>query len=205
MPPTAREATIADAVVALGDVGFAVLRDLVDVPTVVALRAELAQRDADGQLTPASIGNAATRPGTVVRGDRTAWLDEHGGSPAEGVFRALVEALRRAFNASLYLGLFRFDGHYALYPPGATYARHLDRFADDDRRVVSLVLYLNDAWQPSDGGALRLHLPDGGVHDVLPIGGTVVAFLSADFPHEVLPATRPRLALTGWLSRERSP
>ncbi|MEO9193939.1 MAG: 2OG-Fe(II) oxygenase [Polyangia bacterium] len=176
---------------------------LVDVPTLASLRAELAQRDADGQLTAASIGNASAREGTVVRGDRTAWLDDHSASGAEGLFRALVEDLRLAVNAALYLGLFRFDGHYALYPPGATYARHLDRFRDDDRRVVSLVLYLNEAWQPADGGALRLHLADGSTKDVLPVGGTVVAFLSEQFPHEVLAATRPRLALTGWLSRAR--
>ena len=197
--------TIAAGVGDVGDVGFAVMPGLVDVLTLAALRGVLAQRDAEGELAAASIGNAATRSGTAVRGDRTAWLDEDSASAAEDQFRALVEVLRLALNESLYLGLMRFEGHYALYPTGATYARHLDRFADDDRRVVSLVLYLNDAWQPTDGGALRLHLPDGGVRDVLPVGGTVLAFLSADFPHEVLPATRPRLALTGWLSRERSP
>ena len=31
--------------------------------------------------------------------------------------------------------------------------------------------------------------------------GTFVAFLSADFEHEVLPARRERLALAGWFRR----
>ena len=198
---TVRQDTLEAGVVALGDVGFAVMPGLVGTASLIALRAELAQLDADGTLSAASIGNASARAGTIVRGDRTAWLADASESPAEDGFRALLEALRLAFNASLYLGLFRYDGHYALYPTGATYARHVDRFANDDRRVVSIILYLNDGWLASDGGALRLHLADGATHDVLPIGGTVVAFLSDGFPHAVLAATRPRLALTGWFSR----
>jgi len=87
--------------------------------------------------------------------------------------------------------------HYALYPPGAGYARHRDRFRDDDARVLSCVAYLNDRWGPHDGGALRLHL-DGGPRDVAPIGGTLVAFLADRVEHEVLPATRQRLAVAGW-------
>lgn len=41
-------------------------------------------------------------------------------------------------------------------PTGAFYRRHLDRFRDDDRRMVSAVLYLNEDWQPQDGGQLRM-------------------------------------------------
>ncbi len=175
--------------------------DLVSLVTLHALRGELARLDADGALSSASIGNAAARVETVVRGDRTAWLSTHSASAAENELRAIIEGLRLALNASLYLGLHHYDGHYALYPAGATYARHVDRFANDDRRAVSLIVYLNDEWRKSDGGALRLHLADGGVHDVLPVGGTVVAFLSDAFPHEVLAATRPRLAIAGWFSR----
>jgi SM-20-related protein len=36
---------------------------------------------------------------------------------------------------------------------------------------------------------------------VQPEGGTLACFLSADFEHEVLPAARPRLSLTGWFRR----
>ena len=76
-----------------------------------------------------------------------------------------------------------------------------DRFRDDDRRTVTVVLYLNEEWQPDEGGELRLYLPDGRVHDVMPLGGSLACFMSADFPHEVLPATRERLSLTGWFRR----
>jgi len=90
--------------------------------------------------------------------------------------------------------------HYALYPPGAGYARHRDRFRDDDARVLSCVLYLNHGWTSDDGGALRLYVDDRAI-DVMPQAGTFVAFLAADFDHEVLPARRERASLTGWLRR----
>ena len=92
--------------------------------------------------------------------------------------------------------------HYSRYPRGAFYKTHLDRFGDHDLRVVSLVFYLNERWQDHQGGELLIHDTSGNtIERVLPRSGTMVAFLSARFPHEVLPATRPRLALTGWMRR----
>jgi SM-20-related protein len=97
--------------------------------------------------------------------------------------------------------LFAFEGHYALYPPGAFYRRHRDRFRDDDGRVLSCVLYLNQDWDAGDGGTLRIHLDGGDTRDVLPAGGTFACFLADRFEHEVLPATRERLAISGWFRR----
>ncbi|MEB3734889.1 2OG-Fe(II) oxygenase [Halopseudomonas pachastrellae] len=92
-----------------------------------------------------------------------------------------------------------FETHYALYPPGAGYQRHLDRFQDNPLRTISVVSYLNTAWQPGDGGELRLYLPDG-EFDVAPRAGTVVVFTSADVEHEVLASRFERASLTGWFS-----
>jgi SM-20-related protein len=61
-------------------------------------------------------------------------------------------------------------------------------------------MYLNENWALADGGALRIY--DGKrVRDVLPVAGTLVCFLSDRFEHEVLPATRERLSLSGWFRR----
>ena len=119
-------------------------------------------------------------------------------TPPERILLAALEALRIAVNRELTLGLWRYEGHYALYPPGARYARHVDRFRDDDARVLSVVLYLNRDWHADEGGALRIGRRAGPARDVLPAGGTLVAFLAAEFEHEVLPATRSRLAVSGW-------
>jgi SM-20-related protein len=72
---------------------------------------------------------------------------------------------------------------------------------DDDARVLSCVIYLNEAWTADDGGALRLHVSAREAIDVLPVGGTLVCFLADRYEHEVLPATRERLAVTGWFRR----
>jgi SM-20-related protein len=37
--------------------------------------------------------------------------------------------------------------------------------------------------------------------DVLPQGGRLLTFLSERFEHEVLPAHRERISLTGWFRR----
>ena len=112
-----------------------------------------------------------------------------------------MDSLREAMNRGLYLGLEDFESHFALYPPGAFYLKHVDRFRDDDRRMVSAVIYLNDDWLPEHGGQLRMYLAEDVEHDVVPIGGCLVVFLSGEVPHEVLPATRERLSLTGWFRR----
>ena len=116
----------------------------------------------------------------------------------------LLDKLRECLNRELFLGLEDYECHFALYPPGSFYRRHLDRFRDDDRRTVTTVCYLNADWLPEHGGALRMALADDEELDVLPAAGTLVVFMSADFPHEVLPASRERLSLTGWYRRRGS-
>lgn len=167
----------------------------------LALADECRNRSAQGALAPAGIGRGnAQQISEGVRGDHIQWLDA-GQSASCDQYLALLDELRVALNQGLYLGLEDYESHFALYPQGAFYQKHLDRFRDDDRRAVSAVFYLNRDWQAEQGGALRLYLADGSSHDVLPEAGTLVVFLSADMPHEVLPATRERLSLTGWFRR----
>lgn len=112
-----------------------------------------------------------------------------------------MEHLRQSINQTLFLGLFNYECHLSLYPPGARYRKRLDQFRRVSRRTVSCVAYLNEAWLPEYGGPLRLHganKEEAAYHDIFPIGGTLVCFLSSRIPHEVLPATRERYSLTGW-------
>lgn len=167
------------------------------------LAAECRSRAQTGALEPAAIGRAATRSvQQAIRGDHIGWLDP-GQSAAVDDYLELMDALRQALNRRLLLGLVDMECHFALYPPGTFYRRHLDRFRDDDLRTLSLIVYLNEGWQAADGGALRLYLPEGDFTDILPQAGTLACFLSAEFPHEVLPATRERLSLTAWF-RQRA-
>ncbi|MDP5008412.1 MAG: 2OG-Fe(II) oxygenase, partial [Glaciimonas sp.] len=72
---------------------------------------------------------------------------------------------------------------------------HQRDFLSPELAHASMVLYLNQDWLPEQGGALRLY-PDGGSRqDILPLGGSLALFMSADMPHEVLVATRERVSL----------
>lgn len=201
-----RAARAADAVAAVvaqvAERGYAVVADALPDAAVATLRARVLALDAAGALAPARVGRGAGRDRRDdVRGDRIRWLDAAAADPAEAPALALLEDLRSACNRALMAGLVEYEGHFAVYPPGAHYARHRDRFRDDDTRVLSCVLYLNDRWRRDDGGALRLYVDASTQVDIVPAGGTLAAFRADTFEHEVLPATRPRLALTGWFRR----
>ncbi|OLF50865.1 2OG-Fe(II) oxygenase [Pseudomonas chlororaphis] len=165
------------------------------------LAAECRKRAAEGELAPAAVGRGlAQEIREGIRGDHIQWL-EPGQADCCDVYMGLMDSLREALNRGLFLGLEDFESHFALYPPGAFYLKHVDRFRDDDRRMVSAVIYLNQDWLPEQGGQLRMYLGDGAEHDVDPAAGRLVVFLSGEVPHEVLPATRERLSLTGWFRR----
>ncbi|NMY52083.1 2OG-Fe(II) oxygenase [Pseudomonas sp. WS 5011] len=185
----------------LAEQGWSLQPQFIAPSLTLELAEECRKRAAHGALAPAGVGRGVQqqiREG--VRGDHIQWLEAGQAEACDQYLQALDE-LRVALNQGLYLGLEDFEGHFALYPPGAFYQKHVDRFRDDDRRAVSAVFYLNEDWQAEQGGALRLYLPNGETRDVLPQAGSLLLFLSADMPHEVLPASRDRLSLTGWFRR----
>jgi len=133
-----------------------------------------------------------------IRGDYIKWLDKKS-APAELlVYLARVDELMQYLNRTLFLSLKDFEMHTTLYPAGTFYKRHLDQFKKDDHRKLSIICYLNQDWKEEHGGQLRIYLPEGPL-DILPLGGRMVCFRSDQLEHEVLPATRERLSLTGWI------
>ena len=180
---------------------WAVTSHFLPPEAVAALANEAQQLWAAGQFQPAGVGRGAgyaVRPD--IRGDSIYWLDEHNPTPAQARYWEAIEVLRSELNRALFLSLVGFEAHYAVYPPGAFYQKHVDRFASSDERMISCILYLNPNWSADQGGQLRVYLADSTV-DVLPCAGTFVLFRSDTIAHEVLPATQPRFSLTGWFRR----
>ena len=165
-----------------------------------ALSAELHALEAADALRRAGVGRDGDyRLDEETRGDRIRWLN--GGTPAQRDYLARMDALRQEVNRGLFLGLFDFESHFALYPPGARYAKHHDNFAGGGPRKLSTVSYLNRAWAPGHGGLLRLYDPrdeDRLIVEVEPRADTLVCFLSEEFPHEVTDAVEPRASVVGW-------
>jgi SM-20-related protein len=173
----------------------------VDAALLAGLRARCVELNAAGDLRPAKIGRGAgERLAPEVRGDFISWL-EAPERDAEQRLLAQLEELRAALNRALMAGLEDFQGHFAMYPRGAAYARHFDRLVGTDVRAISAALYLNEGWLPEHGGCLRIYPGGGRSEDVMPLGGRLVVFLSDRFEHEVLPATRERMSFTGWFRR----
>lgn len=187
----------------LAGTGWSVCDDFFEESLWRTLAGEGRRLHAAGQFTRAGIGSgAARRIRSEVRGDYTLWLDPDHATTAQRVCLARLEELRQTVNRELFMGLRELEAHLALYPPGAFYRRHLDQFQRMTDRQLTVVCYLNTAWVENDGGALRIYLDDSGAyHEVLPVGGRLVTFLSARFPHEVLPSRRERMSVTGWFKR----
>lgn len=188
----------------LADCGLAVVPGFLSRQGVRDLRSEGERRRAGGEFRGAGVGRAgSTRRDTSVRGDSTCWLDAGTASAPERALLARFESVGVVLNRTLMLGIIGIEAHYARYRPGASYARHLDRFRDDDARVVSLVLYLNEDWCDADGGALRVYgrTASEPARDLVPRGGTLVAMRSDVIEHEVLPAAVERWSIAAWLRR----
>ncbi|KAA1175069.1 2OG-Fe(II) oxygenase [Marinobacter salinexigens] len=168
---------------------------------------EVAILDRTDNLRNAGVGRGLdhTRDRSVRR-DKIAWLQ--GVTPAQQQFFSCLDELQNGLNRRLFLGLKRFEAHYATYHEGDFYRRHLDSFRGRASRVVSLVLYLNEGWQSGDGGALQVFNRDNenevcGV--VTPEMGRMVIFMSEEVPHEVLPANRTRYSVACWFRQDEVP
>ena len=133
-----------------------------------------------------------------IRGDYIQWIDKASAPPAISVYFIRLDKLMGYLNQALFLSLKDYEVHMTRYPVGSFYKRHIDQFQRDDHRKLSIICYLNSDWREENGGQLRIYLPQGPL-DILPVAGRVVCFCSDELEHEVLPATRERLSLTGWM------
>jgi SM-20-related protein len=133
-----------------------------------------------------------------IRGDYIKWLDKADSPEAIKVYLNRLQELTQYLNQALFLSLKDFEVHMTVYPEGSFYQRHLDQFKKNDHRKLSVILYLNPDWKEEQGGQLRMYLSDR-TKDFLPITGRLVIFRSDEIEHEVLPATRERLSITGWM------
>lgn len=166
-------------------------------PSVIAALSERCSGLSRSEFDPASIGRGRqVLQNRFVRQNKIRWMEPD--DPSTQTWFDWTGALSQYLNRSLYLGLFSFETHFTLYEPGDRYKRHLDAFRGERNRMVSIVTYLNDGWQPDQGGELVLYPPEAGAIRITPESGTVVVFLSEEIPHEVLPTSRTRYGVAGW-------
>lgn len=193
-------ATIADA---LTTHGWWTGEDALPLAFTTRLRAELDRLEDADRLRHAGVGRETDyQVDRDIRRDRIRWLGRD--SDVQTELLDYADALKTRLNRALFLSLFEFEGHFALYPENAFYRTHYDSFRGAANRVVSLVLFLNPGWQPEHGGELVLFANDRAdgeateLAHIAPRDGTLVLFLSEEIPHEVRPTRVPRRSVAGW-------
>jgi len=183
---------------------YCIVEDFFTDGEVSLLRQSLIEKHEEDAFKKAAIGNRVNEIIVKsIRGDVILWIDELNANEAEMSFFNKVNNLVNYLNKTCFLGILQKEFHYALYPEGTYYKRHIDTFQNDDRRKLSIVCYLNeDGWLPENGGELVLYLNENGEETekvIYPFPGRVVIFESQIIEHEVKPVNKERMSITGWL------
>ena len=183
---------------------YSVVDDFFSKQEVEDLRDSLLQKYDEDEFKKAAIGNQFNELIVkTIRGDFISWIDELEKNKAEAVFFDKIEHFTNYLNRTCYLGIQEREFHYALYPIGTFYKRHLDTFQNDDSRKLSIVCYLNEEyWQEAYGGELTIYKAEEAIN-VFPLKGRMVVFESQLLEHEVKPVKRERLSITGWLKTRK--
>ncbi|XLS28993.1 2OG-Fe(II) oxygenase [Flavobacteriaceae bacterium M23B6Z8] len=172
---------------------------------VLLLRNSLLEKYENDAFKKSAVGSRVNELiASGIRGDFIKWIDEQEANEAEQLFFHKINSLVNYLNKTCFMGILQKEFHYAVYPKGTFYKRHLDTFRNDDRRKLSFVCYLNDdSWEKENGGELTLYLPEDKKEralDIYPLPGRVVLFESQLLEHEVKTVKHSkRLSITGWL------
>lgn len=178
--------------------GWSYQRNFFDMNLIHKLAEQCQLRNDSGNMQSAAIGSGANKTiNEGIRSDKISWLTREEKNHHVKTFLNEMNMIKHDFNQNFYMGLSEYECHFALYPEGSFYKAHMDSFKNNNRRKITFITYLNENWQPGDGGELRIHL-DEGMRDIQPYAGSVICFMSDSILHEVLISNKPRMSLTGW-------
>lgn len=166
------------------------------------LKQNLLELLSQNKLQEAGTGNELlVSHNKTVRGDSIYWLDRTHNNEYENDFLDQIDDFVKYLNRSCFAGINGYEFHYSLYEVGSFYQKHLDQFNNNPSRKYSMISYLNDDWQESDGGQLMIY-QNYNNKKVNPTQGKTVFFKSNELQHEVLVTQKQRMSITGWLKRD---
>jgi SM-20-related protein len=148
-----------------------------------------------GLLHSATI-TQSTDQAQTIRNDLTYWLEKDH-DPIEKNFLEGLDELLLSLKNYFRISLTHLECHFAMYPKGHFYKKHIDQTADHNKRFFSFVVYLNSDWNESLGGKLVGFENSDKIFEVLPHFGQMIVFRS-DIPHEVEPSLSTRRSIAGW-------
>lgn len=184
---------------------YSVVDDFFSAEEIEIIRNGLLTKYEEDQFKKSAIGNRVNELiESEIRGDFILWLNEAEAGLPEKTYFNKINQLVDYLNRTCFMGILHKEFHYAVYPKGTFYKRHLDTFQNDGRRKLSVVCYLNDeSWKKENGGELTIYTEENGTEkpiDLFPFPGRVVIFESQELEHEVQQVKNDkRLSITGWL------
>jgi SM-20-related protein len=115
---------------------YVVVDNFVDESYRKALLKEQTNLLNQGQFKKAAVGKGDQKQVRAeIRSDEVLWMDPTALSPLQVVFWEKIEELKQVLNRRCFLGLKSFEGHFARYPVGSFYKRHLDQFHAVPHRI----------------------------------------------------------------------
>lgn len=179
--------------------GYCIIDDWLTLDDSTILFAEISEIYYNANcFRKAAIGNRLNETiERTIRSDFICWIDE---SKSAKPFFTKINDFIEYLNKTCFAGIAAKEFHYAVYPKDSFYKKHLDTFQNDDKRTISIAFYLNEEWDITCGGELKLYLKDETI-SILPTFGKIALFDSKSIEHEVMPvlSDKKRFSITGWL------
>lgn len=183
----------------LAENDWVILDDFLPTDLTTACRNFLKQKLELDEFKQAGIGALNDfRIEKAIRSDEIFWLERQRDQEVTRYFDIVDEVIAQ-LNRLCFLSIAGSEFHLAHYPKGSFYKKHIDQFDSRSNRLISMICYVNEYWEPEHGGELRLYKADGDYNDVAPLPGRVILFKSDAVPHEVLLSNASRYSITGWL------
>ena len=127
--------------------GFGIIDNFLTTQDITLLQEDLLQKYEQEGFKKAGIGKQDHfQIEHAVRGDYICWFDKENREVAQQAYLEKLNKLMTFINRTCYLGINDVEVHYALYPKGSFYKRHLDQFLFDDKRKLTVICYLNENW-----------------------------------------------------------
>lgn len=181
----------------LADNDYVILDNFLEQSLLYKVNKYLETLYQDGKFKKASIGIEKAIDKSI-RGDFIYWLNPHQEVEEIKQYLAKMDQLIATLNRYCFLSISGKEFHFAVYPKGTFYARHLDQFKERDNRLISVVFYLNENWKSAHGGQLKVFKGDNEI-EIEPVYNRLVLFKSDKIEHEVMLSHHERKSITGWL------
>ena len=152
------------------------------------------KNEATNWFEPASNKSATDNKTKIINGDNR----------TEQYWINWSQELMSGLSQQLAMPLTSCNSHFSHYPAGTHCCEHLDATETNSTRAITLIAFLNQGWEYGHGGHLVIRNPQQRENSICiqPLFRTVVAFLSKEFPHAVLPTWRDRYSITSWFNHE---